>query len=75
MATCVWTEECVFFSEEVGFSPDLNAAMRQRFCLGDNTGCARLEALAVLPLDEIPDDLLPTDNERLQRLVEERTGG
>jgi len=72
MTRCALADDCPFFNAEVGFSPDLNEAMRERFCLGDSAGCARLSAVAYMPREEIPADLLPTDAERLQRIVEER---
>lgn len=71
MAVCEYTEGCIFFVEEVGFSPELNRSMRERYCLGDNSECARLRAMEFLALDLIPDDLLPSDLERLERLIAE----
>lgn len=71
MNRCALADDCPFFNTDVGFSPDLNEAMRERFCLGDSSGCARLAALAFLPREQVPADLLPTDNDRLQRVIEE----
>lgn len=68
MSRCKWTEACSFFTDEVGYSIDLQMTMRLDYCLTDNTECARLLALDVLPLEEIPRDLLPTEHERLARL-------
>lgn len=72
MTRCALADDCPFFTTEVGFSPDLNEAMRQKFCLGDSSGCARLSALAYMSREEVPADLLPTDIERLQLILEER---
>lgn len=69
MSRCEWTEACTFFNDEIGYSPELQADMRAEFCLGDSTHCARLEAIADLPIEEIPDDLIPTDHARLERLI------
>ncbi len=71
MAKCVWADICIFFNEEVGFSPEMNQTMRERFCLGDSSGCARLEALDILPLPVIPEDLIPTENDRLKAIFAE----
>lgn len=78
MTRCQWTEGCVFFADEVGYSIDLQAAMRNRYCLGDNSGCARLDAMNDLPREEIPNDLIPTERERLVELAaayRKRCGG
>jgi hypothetical protein len=42
--------------------------MIARYCYGVPSACARLAAMAVLDVDDIPDDLLPTDFERLEQL-------
>lgn len=70
VARCEYTDICPFFIDEVGYSIDLQATMRIEFCLTDSTECARLAAMDVLPLEEIPDDLLPTEHERLAKLGE-----
>ncbi len=69
MVTCENTKTCPFFNEDVGFSPELNAAMKEQFCLGDNGNCARLKASEILGgLEFVPKDMLPTDQGRLQEL-------
>jgi hypothetical protein len=68
MSRCQWAEVCVFFTDEVGYSPELQQKMREEYCLGDNTSCARLLAMEFLPADRIDDDLLPTDLARLALL-------
>lgn len=69
MARCEWAERCPFFNDEVGYSIELQEGMRARYCLGDNSDCARLHSLGLLPLTRVPDDLIPTDHERLAELV------
>lgn len=71
MTRCVWTEACSFFTDEVGYSIELQGQMRATYCMGDNTHCARLAAIEYLPLNKIPEDLIPTDHERLRQLTEE----
>lgn len=71
MANCQYIHRCGFFNAELGYSPELIRKMRARFCLTSNIGCVRLVALEHLPLEEIPDDLMPTDAERLNDLVAE----
>ncbi len=75
MSQCHLTDTCIFFNVEVGYSPDLQAAMRREYCLGDNSRCARLLALEFMPREEVPADMIPTDLEQLERLRRARTGG
>lgn len=70
MPHCPWSDMCTFFTDEVGYSSDLQAVMRETYCYGDNTECARLHSIDVLPLTRVPDDLMPTDHERLAELVD-----
>lgn len=68
MPRCTWTDACVFFNDEVGYSIDLQAHMRMEYCLGDSTNCARLRALEIVRAEQIPNDLLPTEHDRLAQL-------
>lgn len=66
MPRCAHTETCPFFTAEVGFSPELHDAMKARYCLGDNSDCARLKASEILGgVTLVPTDMLPSDTERL----------
>jgi hypothetical protein len=50
-------------------------AMKDKFCLGDNSGCARLLALDICDrVEDVPDDLIPSDHERLGTLRREVYG-
>lgn len=69
MAACKYTPICPFFISQVGYSPELYMSMKEKFCLGDSAGCARLLALDVVDrVEDVPDDLLPSDHNRLGTL-------
>lgn len=72
MPTCPRTETCAFFTSDVGYSPELNDAMKRRFCLENNAACARLAALEILGEGNVPADMLPTDDETLARIARSR---
>lgn len=75
LATCEHTPICPFFISQVGYSPELYMTMKDKFCLGDNAGCARLLALDVVErVEDVPDDLIPSDHERLGTLRREVYG-
>ncbi len=75
MSRCHLAEDCVFFNVEVGYSPELQTAMRKEYCLGRFEDCARLLALEFMRREELPADMIPTDHEQLERLSRSRTGG
>ena len=75
MATCRYTEECSFFTDEVGYSPELWHEMKSIYCYGDWSLCARLEAAALLPEGTVPQDLMPSEHDRVKDLVREAEEG
>jgi hypothetical protein len=63
MPRCTYTDTCVFFNDEVGYSIDLQASMRLTYCMGDFESCARYQTLLIIPREAIPKDLIPTDQD------------
>jgi hypothetical protein len=70
MPRCTYTETCVFFNDEVGYSIDLQASMRLTYCMTDFESCARHRVLRAIPRDEIPDALIPTDQVWASEVIE-----
>jgi hypothetical protein len=68
MPRCEHTDTCTFFVVEVGYSPELNEAMKKRYCLEDNTECARRLAMDLVGRSNVPDEMLPTDVDLLEEL-------
>lgn len=75
MAECIRTETCIFFTDEVGYSPELWDEMRAAFCLVGDKSCARFRLLAYMTAEEVPRDLIPTDAERADALIAECEAG
>lgn len=71
MSVCVYLDTCPFFKDGPGYSPELHESMKQRYCLGDSSDCARLLVMECVPRPDIPEDLLPTDIDRLRLICEE----
>jgi hypothetical protein len=47
---------------------------KRRYCLGDNTECARHLVFLKLGKDAVPSDLYPNMRDRARKILEERTG-
>ena len=70
MPRCKRTEICPFFSEKIGFSPALNDAMKEQYCLGEHARCARKQAAEALGgIEFVPPDMMPSDFDRLAELT------
>lgn len=73
MPDCPRMRTCAFFSAEGGYSPALHDAMKEHFCLANNSTCCRLAAIGVVGADNVPVHMLPTDDEMLADLKSTRT--
>jgi hypothetical protein len=67
MAQCEKLVMCPFFSDKMKGTPNTAALMKETFCLGDKTHCARYRvSLAGFP---VPLDLFPNDSGRVQQIL------
>ena len=70
MADCECLPRCAFFHGRMAVSvPSVAEMMKQRFCLGDSSGCARHIVFKKLGKDRVPPDLLPNQAELASRLI------
>lgn len=67
--TCLNSQVCAFFKTETGYSPELNSFMRAHFCGGNPVKCARFRAGESIGHENVPDDMLPTDEATLAALT------
>ena len=74
MPRCSHTETCAFFTADVGYSPELNHAMKERYCLGNSSACVRLLAAAIIGMENVPDDMLPSDERTLEEIKRRAKG-
>jgi hypothetical protein len=67
MANCEKLATCPFFSGHMVNMPGVADLMKETYCLGDKTICARYQVASTgLP---VPLDLLPNDVERARALL------
>lgn len=67
MAECEKLSQCPFFNDHLQNMPAVSGLLKQTYCLGDRTQCARyLVSDAGLP---VPLDLFPDDISRAKRLM------
>jgi hypothetical protein len=67
MAECEKLETCPFFSGQMTKMPSVADLMRNAYCLGDKTKCARYQ-LASAGI-AVPKDLFPNDTRRARKIL------
>lgn len=69
---CELLKDCSFFDrKELASHPALIGALKEVYCEGNPSICARQQAARALGRDGIPDDLKPSQNERAEKLIAE----
>ena len=69
MPACEMLERCIFFNDRMQDYPFAADQMKQRYCLDDNTECARHVVLDALGKEHVPTDLFPHDVARANRII------
>ena len=69
MHQCERLNECKFFNETMRAMPGAADLMKNRFCLGDYSKCARLKVRGALGNQAVPADLAPNDFELASKFV------
>lgn len=69
MADCPSLPKCPFFNDKMSGSPAMANIMKNRYCKGDNSGCARWQVFRKTGPGTVPADLFPNQVERVAALV------
>jgi hypothetical protein len=69
MPECVCLSGCPFFNDKMRDMPATAAMMKTRYCLGDNTQCARFMVFSVLGREGVPTTLYPAQVERARQIL------
>lgn len=69
MAECECLPGCVFFNDKMASIPTTAEMMKKRYCLGDNSKCARHMVKVELGSAKVPADLYPSQVERVPGIL------
>jgi hypothetical protein len=69
MAECEWAPSCRFFNDQMENMPTTAHLIKNKYCLSNNTACARYMAYKMLGRENIPSDLTPNQPERILELL------
>jgi hypothetical protein len=69
MAECKSLSACPFFNDKMAKMPSVAITLKKRYCLGDNSQCARFMVASALGKEKVPLDLYPEEIERAEELL------
>jgi hypothetical protein len=69
MAECSCLPKCIFFNDKMAQKPATAELMKNKYCLGDNSACARYMVFKVKGSAGVPPDLFPSQIERVKELI------
>ncbi len=69
MANCECLPTCPFFNDKMANKPGTAEMIKKKYCLGDNTECARYIVFKKIGKANVPADLFPNQKDNALRLV------
>lgn len=69
MAACEIIATCMFFNDQMAEMPSMSNIIKERYCKGSNTNCARYMVFQALGREAVPTDLYPSQVERAEEIV------
>ncbi len=69
MADCSCLPTCIFFNDKMVDKPATAELMKNKYCLGDNSMCARYMVFKVKGSAGVPANLFPSQVERVKGLI------
>ncbi len=69
MADCECLRGCPFFNDKMKPQEGLGAIIKRKYCLGDNSKCARFMVFKKMGKPAVPDDLYPNMVDRAQKII------
>lgn len=69
MADCELIATCLFFNDQMADMPSMANIIKERYCKGSNTMCARHMVYRSLGREAVPLDLYPSQIERADAIT------
>lgn len=68
MSECECMSECLFFNDKMSNMPLTSKVLKQLYCKGNSSKCARYIIFRALGKGKVPDDLFPNQITRIQKV-------
>ncbi len=69
MPECECIKKCPFFNDKMKGMGTIKEMMKKKYCLGDNTNCARYMVFRNLGSEAVPPDLPPNKQDRARQII------
>jgi hypothetical protein len=69
MANCELLGGCLFFNDKMATTPGTAAMYKKRYCIEDNSKCARFLIASSMGRDKVPADLFPNQIQRVKKII------
>jgi len=69
MAKCECLPKCPFFNDKMADKPAMANLLKETYCLGDNSKCARHQVFLSAGGENVPADLYPSQNYRVEEIL------
>lgn len=69
MAECECLPKCPFFNDRMANKPATAQMMKNQYCLGDSTDCARHQVKVAVGSENVPADLYPAQTEKVKAVL------
>jgi hypothetical protein len=69
MADCPLLQGCLFFNDKLSDTSGLGGMYKKRFCLGDNSECARHMIVKSVGREKVPTNSYPNMLDRAQAII------
>ncbi len=69
MADCECLPKCPFFNDRMKGLSSIKGIMKKRYCLGDNSGCARYKVFKAKGKEFVPPELTPNQMDKAEAIL------
>jgi hypothetical protein len=69
MVNCPLLATCLFFNDKMAEMPATADLLKERYCRGDNSICARHMVFVKLGREKVPANLMPSDTKRAKDII------
>ncbi len=71
---CLCLEKCPFFNDRMKNMPSMSEVLKQQFCKGDQSACARYMVFEALGREAVPPNLFPDETDRARAILDAARG-